>query len=265
MFFYVAKILSALFWPSSVIALLVAVGTALVILRRFEAWGRRMLIAGSALLIVCGFGPVGNMLVIPLEQRFERGAVPAEIHGVIILGGFENTAIALARGELSLNEASERLVEGTRVAMTRPNAKVVFTGADGALIGGGETSAAGEVARALMDLGIARERIVLENRSRTTWENAQNLRAILEPRPGQRYVLVTSAFHMPRSVATFRKAGFDVIPWPVDYRTRGPGDLLKTAASIVQGLALVDAAFKEWLGLIAYRVSGRSGELWPAP
>ena len=104
----------------------------------------------------------------------------------------------------------------------------------------------------------------LEEQARTTQENAVLLARMLQPRPGERYVLVTSAFHMPRSVATFRHNGFDVIPWPVDYRTRGRGAVWEGFASIPGGLERVDLAFKEWLGLVAYRVSGRTGALWPA-
>jgi uncharacterized SAM-binding protein YcdF (DUF218 family) len=111
--------------------------------------------------------------------------------------------------------------------------------------------------------GIARERIVLEELSRTTWENADKLRAILKPRPGQRFLLVTSAFHMPRAMGTFRAAGYDVTAWPVDYRTAGLLDALSPRTSICGGLEMLDVAFKEWVGLVAYRLSGRSTAFWP--
>ena len=263
MFFYASKIIGALVWPSSVIALLLLAGMLLLWGGRSLAWARRLLASGVGLLIVCGLSPLGNWMVLPLEQRFSRSPLPQEIAGIIILGGFELPGISRARGELSLNEGAERLTEGILLALQRPQARVIFTGGDGSLIGR-QRSAAEPIAAFLKAVGLSPERIVLEEQARTTQENAVLLARMLQPRPGERYVLVTSAFHMPRSVATFRHNGFDVIPWPVDYRTRGSGAVWEGFASIPGGLERVDLAFKEWLGLVAYRVSGRTGALWPA-
>jgi uncharacterized SAM-binding protein YcdF (DUF218 family) len=106
---------------------------------------------------------------------------------------------------------------------------------------------------------------VLEHQSRTTWENATYLHALLQPRPGERYILVTSAFHMARSVGTFRQVGFDVVPYQVDYRTKGAVALVSPFWEGPAGLARFDTAAKEWIGLLAYWLSGRSDSLWPAP
>jgi uncharacterized SAM-binding protein YcdF (DUF218 family) len=264
MFFYASKIIAALIWPSSVITMMILVGAAGLVTGRFVRVGRRLLVTGIALLLACGVGPVGSMLILPLEQRFAREALPADVAGVIMLGGFENGALANARGELSLNDSAERLTEGIRLALLRPKAKLVFTGGDGSLSGGGRHGAAPSVGDYLADVGIARGRIVLEGVSRTTWENALFLHDMLKPQPGQKFVLVTSAFHMPRSVGTFERVGFEVHPWPVDYRSRGILDVLRPSTSIPDGLEKVDTAFKEWVGLVAYRLSGRSVALWPS-
>lgn len=263
MFFYASKIISTLIWPSSVVTMLLLVGTALLLGGRAVRWGRRLMIAGLGLLLVCGFSPLGNLMVLPLEQRFARGELPQDIAGIIILGGFETGPVTKRRGELSLNEAAERLTESILAARARPDAKVIFTGGDAALIGPADNGAAGEVGRYLEAVGIARERLVLEGVARTTHENALLLARMLQPGPGQRYLLVTSAFHMPRSVATFRRQGFDVVPWPVDYRTRGWMDATTFFGSVPAGLERVDLAFKEWIGLAAYRLSGRSSAFWP--
>lgn len=264
MFFYASKIIGALVWPSSVITLLLLSGVVLIFLGRGLRSAKRLLTAGVVLLIVCGLSPLGNWLVLPLEQRFARGPLPAEIAGIILLGGFEMTGISLARGELSLNEGAERLTEGILLALQRPKARVIFTGGDVSLIGVRQ-SPGGPIASYMQAVGIAPERIMLEEYARTTHENAAFLARMLQPKPGERYVLVTSAFHMPRSVGTFRRNGFDVIPWPVDYRTRGRRDIWEVFSSVPPGLERVDLAFKEWLGLLAYRLSGRTGELWPVP
>ncbi len=263
MFFYASKLISALIWPSSVITMMLLVGVAGVLSRRGGAWSNRCLGAGFALLLVCGFGPVGGILTLPLEQRFERGPLAADIDGVIILGGFELGGMTRARGQLSLNEAAERLTEGVRLGLSRPKARVIYTGGEGRLLASKKDGAAPSIGEAIVEFGIARERLVLEGESRTTWENADALREILKPRPGQRFVLVTSAFHMPRAMGTFRAAGFDVTAWPVDYRTAGILDAITPNSSIYGGLEMLDMAFKEWVGLAAYRLSGRTAVFWP--
>lgn len=264
MFFYVSKIIGTLLWPSSIVALLLTGGAILLLMGRGGAWGRRLTLGGVGLLLVLGFSPVGNWLVLPLEQRFERGELPDDLAGIIMLGGFEAPRISRARGQLSLNEGAERLTEAVLAARARPAAKVVFTGGDGTLLGS-SGSAAGPIGTFLVALGIERGRIVLEGASRTTHENALELARLLQPRPGQRWLLVTSAYHMPRSVGVFRHAGFDVVAWPADYRTSGVGAVAQGFISFHQGLERVDLAVKEWVGLVAYRLSGRMDVLWPGP
>src|SRR5690606_22170344 len=121
------------------------------------------------------------------------------------------------------------------------------------------------VAAFLKAAGVAPERIVLESQSRNTFENALYLRDLLEPRPGNQWLLVTSAWHMPRAVGAFRQAGFSVIAWPTDYRTRGAGDLARPFDTMTEGLRRTDMAVREWIGLVAYRMLGRSDALFPAP
>jgi uncharacterized SAM-binding protein YcdF (DUF218 family) len=263
MFFYASKIISALIWPSSVIAMLLVVGAAGAITGRSALWSRRALATGIFLLLACGFGPLGNILLLPLEERFVRGPLPSDVQGAIILGGFEMGTMTQARGQLSLNEAGERLTEGVRVALERPKSTLIYTGGEARLLGSEKSEAAASIGDMFVAFGVPRERIVLEDLSRTTWENADKLRAIVKPQPGQRFVLVTSAFHMPRAMGTFRAAGFDVTAWPVDYRTAGLVDALKPHTSVHHGLQVLDIAFKEWVGLAAYRMSGRSAAFWP--
>ena len=121
------------------------------------------------------------------------------------------------------------------------------------------------VSRYLRDVGIAPNRIVLENQSRNTWENAVFTKRLIKPQREQRFLLVTSAWHMPRAIGIFRKAGFDVVAYPVDYRTQGNGDLLRPYSTLTNGLRAVDQATKEWIGLLAYWISGRSSALFPRP
>jgi uncharacterized SAM-binding protein YcdF (DUF218 family) len=264
MFYYASKIISALIWPSNVIALMLVAGLVLVLTGWFVHWGRRLLVTAVVLFLACSYLPIGNWLVLPLEQRFARGALPERLTGILILGGFEVPGIGHARGELALNEAAERLTEALRLAYAHPEARVAFTGGAATMLTT-EASAAETVSRYLQDVGVAPGRIVLESRSRTTHENALYLKQMLSPKPDERWALVTSAFHMPRAMGTFRNQGFDAVPWPVDYRTRGWQDLWTAFPNPPEGLQRVDFAFKEWLGLLAYRLSGRSTAFWPGP
>ena len=110
-----------------------------------------------------------------------------------------------------------------------------------------------------------KERITLEDKSRDTLENARFTRELVQPRPGERWLLVTSAHHMPRSVGLFRSEGFSVEAYPVDYRTRGAIDLLRFFSTVGDGLRRTDTATREWVGLLVYRLTGRTAELFPAP
>lgn len=261
-----SRVLFFIVQPSHLAMLLLAAGLALLLLRPAAArLGKGLATAGFALLLLLGFSPLGHALLLPLEERFPRGPIPAEpVSGVIMLGGFEDPSVSRARGALMLNESAERLTATVLLARQLPEAKVVFTGGAADLILPGE-SAAPAVAAFLEAAGVAPERIVLESQSRNTFENALYLRDLLEPRPGSQWLLVTSAWHMPRAVGAFRQAGFSVIAWPTDYRTRGAGDLARPFDTMTEGLRRTDMAVREWIGLVAYRMLGRSDALFPAP
>lgn len=264
MFFLASKLIWSVAQPSSAAMLLLVVG--MLLARRGWMPGKRLAAMGATALVILGFSPAGNFLVYPLEQRFAGLPEPVaadHIAGIIMLGGFEDPWPTATRPGLALNEAGERLTGTLLLARRLPQAKVIFTGGNGSLLDG--TTAEDAIGRYLIDSSIAPDRIVLEHRSRTTFENATYLRDMLRPQPSERYVLVTSAFHMPRSVGTFRQAGFTVVAYPVDYRTRGAVDLISPFASLPDGLARVDFGAKEWVGLLAYWLSGRTNALWPGP
>ena len=145
-----------------------------------------------------------------------------------------------------------------------PHARIVFTGGVAALLPGA-VGGAPAVGAYLEAAGIAPERIVLEEQSRNTYENALLTRELVNPQPGEPWLLVTSAWHMPRAVGAFRQARFDVVPWPVDYRTRGWQDLAQPFDAMTEGLRRTDMAVREWIGLTAYWLLGRSSALFPGP
>ncbi|MEM8575677.1 MAG: YdcF family protein [Pseudomonadota bacterium] len=269
MFFYVAKTVWFVLQPSTFIALLIGYG-AILIWTGWARWGRRFVTIGAVLLLIVGLSPLGNMLILPLEDRFPRADLdqPPDPAGIIILGGAENRLIGGARKAPTLNEAGERLLEGAILAKRFPNMKVAFSGGDAGILYKSDSEAEG-AADILTALGVERGRLVLESNARDTYENAIFLRKELDRggafSEGTRWLLITSAYHMPRSIGAFRQAGFDVEPWPVDYRTRGPEDFSKPFDKVSEGLRRVDTATREWVGLLAYWLTGRTNALFPSP
>src|SRR5262245_21338022 len=264
MFFVLSKVLGFFALPSNFV-ISVAVLGALLLPTRLRRLGWWLVIGGLLLLSVIGLSPLGNALILPLEQRFpqydhSRGAPD----GIIVLGGAISPDVSANRRVTTLNEAAERMTTAVELARRYPNARIVFTGGTGALIYHEGNEA--EIALAFFQsLGLARERIILEDKSRNTVENAVFTRDIVKPKPGERWLLVTSAYHMPRSVGIFRHAGFPVEAYPVDFRTRGSEDYLRPFFSLGDGMRRTDTAAREWVGLLIYWVTGQSSELLPGP
>jgi uncharacterized SAM-binding protein YcdF (DUF218 family) len=263
MFFVISKILGFFALPSNAIASLFVLSVALYLLRQ-RRHAIRLLAVSIVALLVVGYSPLGNMLLLPLTERFPRwqdaGRQP---DGIIVLGGAIDSELSEARGSIEFDSSAERIVVMLQLARRFPNARIVFSGGSGNLIANSvpEAPVAGHL---LEEFGVARDRITLESRSRTTDENAAFTRDLVKPKPGEVWLLVTSAFHMPRSIGVFRAAGFDVEAYPVDWRTRGWIDATTPFDKLSAGLAHADVAVHEWTGLAAYWLKGKSRELFPA-
>jgi uncharacterized SAM-binding protein YcdF (DUF218 family) len=267
MFFILSKTLGVISIPSHALALLALFG-GLLLLTPFRRAGRRLLICCLIVFVVVGTLPVGRLLVFVLEERFPpwtETAGPPD--GIIILGGPIRPGQSLLRGHAAIGAGAERLTVIPALARRFPNARIVFTGGNPSLIGHGPPEAQFAVPL-LESFGIARDRIVGEDRSRNTAENAAFTKALVNPKPGERWLLVTSAMHMPRAVGVFRKAGFPVEPYPVDWQSDGRGPTWRwftSPLSMPGNWGAMDDAAKEWIGLTAYWLSGRTSALFPGP
>ena len=264
MFFYLSKLFWFVVLPINLVGLLVLAAVLLAIA------GRRRL---SLFLSLCAFliiavgawTSTGALLLHPLEDRFSRpGPAPENVAGIIVLGGGFEGGVNLVRGGYELNSSGDRYVEAAILARQYPQVRIVVTGGNGSLLLQGEGDGATAL-RLLTALGVAPERLVLENQSRNTYENAVSTRRMVAPKPGEAWLLVTSAFHMPRSVALFREAGFDVVAWPVDYRTAGDERLGWARDNAADSLQNLSVAMREWIGLFAYWLSGRTDSVLPGP
>jgi uncharacterized SAM-binding protein YcdF (DUF218 family) len=265
LFFYVSKIAWFFATPSNLLASLVLAGLALSLWRRARRVGIGVAIVATVTLFIAGLSPLASLLILPLEERFPAFQDDGRpVDGVIILGGSVQSDETAARGQLVVNEAAERFIAALDLGRRYPQARIVLSGGGGSRLLTDDAPEANAAAVHLERLGLPRERLVLEDRSRTTAENARFTRAMVQPKPGERWLLVTSAWHMPRAVATFRREGFPVTAYPVDYRTRGE-NVLVPFGFISEGLRRLDIATKEWAGLVGYYVAGRSDELFPSP
>lgn len=261
--FGLSKVLGFFALPSNLLFVLALAGI-LLMRTRFRRLGQGIVIGAILVLTVIGISPVGNALMLPLEDRFPKwDAKGGSPHGIVVLGGAVSPDVSAARDVVALNEAAERMTVTAKLAREHPSARIVFTGGSGQLFGG--ASEADFATELFESFGIARDRIVLERQARNTVENAVLTKALVQPKAGERWLLVTSASHMPRSVGIFRKAGFPVEAHPVDFRTRGRADLAATFGSLSAGMARTDAAVREWVGLVVYWLTGHSSELFPGP
>ena len=266
MFFFLAKVLWFLVQPSSLMVGAIIVGAALA----GTAWhrlGSRMLWGAVVALIICGLSPLSDAMIQPLEERFARADLERDgktITGIIVLGGGEDSRI-VGRPELApLNEAAERYTESVVLARRLPQARLVFSGGSGVLAGAHQVEA-DMAGRLFQALGVAQDRITLESQSRDTYENAVLTARIVKPKPNERWLLVTSAAHMPRAMGCFRRAGFMVEAWPVDYRTSRELEWARWPGSIADGLKRIDAVTREYVGLVIYYLAGRTGAILPGP
>jgi uncharacterized SAM-binding protein YcdF (DUF218 family) len=265
MYFYLSKTLGDLAVPSNFI-LLLTLGGLLLWRSRFDRFGRRLTVIGVILFLLAGFLPLGTLLLVPLENRFpswdETHGPPA---GIVVLGGVVNTYISLLRHDISLDSAAGRLIAAVELQRRYPGLRVVFSGGNSNLLFKGR-SESDFASRFLENLGVPGGQIEVDNAARNTTENAVNAKKIANPKPGEHWLLVTSALHMPRAIGLFRAAGFPIEAYPVDYKTGGWRDLQALPSlSLLGGFARLDGATHEWEGLAIDWLTGRTTSLFPGP
>jgi uncharacterized SAM-binding protein YcdF (DUF218 family) len=252
-----SKLLNLLAQPLNSVLALLLLSLLLQRLRRRPA--AKTVRAATLLLVLLGFQALPDTLLSRLEGQYPELAVDANLQrftGVVVLGG------ALDSGRISqhhlqplLNDSAERMTAAVSLWQRRPALRLVFTGGEGEWRGSGPTEAE-RASRFFSSMGVPMAALTLESRSRNTYENA----ILTGQLPGvdvkQPWLLVTSAWHMPRSMATFEKAGWNVTAYPVDFRTGGNSPW--SHYDLRLGAEQWELLLHEWLGLVAYRISGRT-------
>ncbi len=265
MFYYVSKVAWFFATPSNLLISLVLLGLILALFRRLRPFGIGVSIAFTLATIALGLLPVASYVLLPLEERFSPFQDDGKpVHGIILLGGSVEAADSASRGMIVSNESAERVLDTIQLTHRYPAARILISGGGGTVFGDGAAEAP-IIAAYLKSVGVDPARILVEDRSRTTSENALFSRELAKPREGERWLLVTSAWHMPRAVGVFEKAGFPITPYPVDFRTGGGGNNHRPFAFISEGLRRLDLGTKEWAGLIGYYATDRTSRLFPGP
>jgi len=263
MFFTLSKVLWWFAEPGNVLLFLLCIGGGLL----FSPWRRagRWIMALTVILAVFfSTVPIGGWMMTKLENRFPVAThLPERIDGIVSLGGIVNQFVSKARGQVAVGEAVERLTALAGLAREYPEARLIFSGGSGSLLKPG-IKEADYLTPFLQQIGLDPARVTFDNRARNTFENAQLVRELATPQPGESWVLITSAFHMPRAVGSFRRVGWVVIPYPVDFHTTGDVNFsfIPSFTGRLNGLSL---ALHEWLGLVFYWLTDKTDDLFPAP
>ena len=243
MTYYFSKVFWLLAAPTNALVLISAIAAFWAVLHRSNCvtW---LAVAVACGLVIGTFTPIGLALTVPLEYRFAFSPPDSQapLDGIILLSG----------GGLGGIDAVSTLSQDF------PKARLIFSG----------FSATDEDDKYRLKifavLGGDPARIYIESRPRTTSEDALYTAAVLKPQPSERWLLVTSALHMPRAVGCFRTAGLQVEPYPVEFKTARSHPFVVFAPGS-EALNQLDRAAKEWIGLAAYRLMGKTDALFPGP
>lgn len=263
MFFYLSKIFWFVMNPANIMAIIFLIGMVLLWVGRDKA-GKRVLTFFTVLALVFSTVPIGKWFSLTLEERFPQvKTLPEKVDGIIVLGGAVNPVMSQKRGQLTVFSNFERVFAFDELSERYPDAKLVYTGGSGSLTEQ-EFKEADFAREALQKLGMDINRVIFENQSRNTYENAVLSKALVSPLPDETWVLITSAHHMPRAVGVFRKADWHVLPYPVDY-SYPPDYELSLMFSYNYGLKSLGWALHEAIGLVAYWATDKSSEIFPGP
>ncbi|WNJ98632.1 YdcF family protein [Thalassospiraceae bacterium LMO-JJ14] len=263
MFFYLSKI----FWffanPGNAFLLVLLLGL-LLSATRFSRLGKSFVWLAVVFALTVTFVPLGGYMLQSLEDRFPAPkSLPAHIDGIVVLGGVVNPVMSKARDRAVIGGAVERITVSAALAQTHPNARLIYSGG-AATLTNRDIREADYVAGLYEALGVPKSRLELEREARNTWENAKFTMEMAAPKTGETWILVTSAFHIPRSVGAFRRVGWEMIPYPVDFNA-DPDISFPSPMDFTSGLGRMSLAGHEWLGLIGYWLTGKNSAAFPKP
>ncbi len=256
MFFYCSKIIWAVLAPANLACVLLGLGVVLGL--KWRKAGYRLMVAGSVVLLVFGVLPVGpNLLYFLEKQAIQPVQMPEHIDGILVMGGAVESRASEISGQPEFNDGVERVLSAMELAHRFPSAQIVFSGGSGLLVRN-ERRESQDISIFLENMKFPTDHVVYEDQSRNSFENIRNSMALVKPGKGEVWVLVTSAYHMPRSMAVARKLGWmEILPYPVDYRSSGRYVFWPTKFDVLDNLDAAHLSLREMAGYLAYRQTGK--------
>ena len=262
MFFTFSKVFWIIFSPENLVFLTLCIA-AIVSFARKPNWAIILLRSAVTVWVIFAVLPIGMIMSSQLESRFPSNpTLPRKVDGIIILGGVINPSLSSIHVEPQVNGSIERVLIGANLAHRFSSAQIIFTGGSGDLFNP-QLREAHHAPKLFKLLGLHHKRIIFEDRARNTAQNAQITFDIAKPKASENWILVTSAFHMPRAVGSFQKAGWKIIPYPVDFTTSGNEEFELTFQ--FNGISRFARALHEYIGLSAYWLTGRTDTWFPGP
>ena len=263
LFFITSKIAWAFMSPSNLIVFALVFGTLLLLFGRITA-AKWFLIPSACFAFLMMLFPFQDYLLQPLEERFPvQAKLPYDIDGVIVLGGGEDQKSSLSWSVAEMGKGGDRFAGAAHLARTYPRIPIIYTGGSSSLVMQDKNNSHIIAQTLLTTMGVHPDRLVIESKSRNTYENFVNTKPLL-PKADGTYLLVTSAFHMPRSVGIARKLNINVVPYPVDFYSNAHQfrGISFEYSSHMSGLEI---AWREWIGLTVYYLTDKTSNWFPAP
>lgn len=255
LFFWISKLAWLFIAPDSLFVLLFVFGTLLLWKNKLK-WSKRIFTFLCAIVLFIGFFPIGDWILYPLESKYKVNPELKHVDGIIVLSGAINPERTRLWNQTVINDSSERLFAFIALSKKYPEARLVYTGGSGDITNQHDKHA-DVAARLFREQGLDTTKIAFESESRNTSESSILTKKIVNPQKDEKWVLITTAWHMPRSIGIFCKADWLVIPYPVDFRTK-PDKLFRIEWSFSGHLSQLKIGIKEWLGVLVYSVTGKS-------
>lgn len=258
-------ILSKVFWlfinPENILILAFAI-TALLFILKKDRLAKKIFYWSSAILFVIALFPIGSWLIYPLETQFSsQPKLPNKVDGIILLGGSFIPSSSQTWNKVQTNRYADRVFSFVSLMQQYPNAKAIFTGGK-ASIQAMHPSEAFFAKKLFKELGIKKGRVLFDDKARNTYENSLYAKKLAKPKQGENWIVISSAFHLPRSVGVFCQQNWPVIPYPADYHS-DPKTFLMPSLSLSGNLDVLNDAIHEWIGLGAYYLTHKTNAWLP--
>jgi len=254
LFFWLSKFAWLVIAPDSALIIFFAAGL-LCLLKSKLRLAKTIFSLLFVLLMTIGLFPVGEWLLYPLEKKYPQNPQLEHVNGIIVLGGAEDAIRTDLWQQPVVGNAAERIFASIHLVRKFPKARLIYTSGSSSMVEQGVKGA--DAAKQLyIQQGLDISKIIFERHSRNTWENAILSHKLAKPKKGETWILITTAWHMVRSVGIFHKIGWNVIPYPVDYVSRYD-KLFRLNWDFTGHLNNLKIGVREWVGIVVYRLTGK--------